>query len=96
MANLAHGLRLQLLLTERMHYSGKRAVLSTAYSPIPLTVDKVFTIPEIAAYMKISKSKINDLVYRKEIPHLRVGRNVRIRESDFLRSVELQIEKASL
>ena len=40
--------------------------------------DKVFTIPEVAAYLKISKSKIYYLVSRKEIPHLKLGRNVRI------------------
>jgi len=62
----------------------------------PLTQDKVFTIPEVAAYLKISKSKIYDLVSRKKIPHLKVGRNVRIRESDLQRWVELQIEKAPL
>jgi putative molybdopterin biosynthesis protein len=54
--------------------------------------DKVFTIPEVAAYLKISKSKIYDLVSRKEIPHLRLGRNVRIRESDLLTWLELQTE----
>jgi len=43
---------------------------------IPQTLppgDKVFTIPEVAAYLKISKSKIYDLVSRKKIPHLKVG-----------------------
>lgn len=33
--------------------------------------DIVFTIPELAAYLKISRSKIYDLVSRKEIPHLK-------------------------
>ena len=55
--------------------------------------DKVFTIPEVAAYLKISKSKIYYLVARKEIPHLKVGRNVRIRESDLQNWLELQVEK---
>jgi len=56
--------------------------------------DKVFTIPEVAAYLKISKSKIYYLVSQKQIPHLKVGRNVRIRESDLHNWLELQIEKA--
>ena len=55
--------------------------------------DKVFTIPEAAAYLKISKSKIYCLVARKEIPHLKVGRNVRIWESDLQNWLELQVEK---
>jgi len=68
--------------------------MSTQHTP--LTGDKVFTIPEVAAYLKVSRSKIYDLVSRKEIPHVKVGRNVRIRESDLQRWVELQIEKAPL
>jgi len=68
--------------------------MSTQHTLLP--GDKVFTIPEVAAYLKISKSKIYDLVTRKEIPHLKVGRNVRIRESDLLRWLGLQIEKAPL
>jgi excisionase family DNA binding protein len=57
------------------------------------TGDKVFTIPEVAAYLKISKSKIYYLVSQKQIPHLKVGRNVRIRESDLQKWLELQTEK---
>ena len=57
--------------------------------------DKVFTIPEVAAYLKISKSKIYHLVARKEIPHLKLGRNVRIRESDLQKWLELQGENVS-
>ena len=57
--------------------------------------DKVFTIPEVAAYLKISKSKIYYLVSQKQIPHLKVGRNVRIRESDLQNWLELQIEQGS-
>ncbi len=56
--------------------------------------DKVFTIPEVAAYLKISRSKIYYLVSQKQIPHLKVGRNVRIRESDLQKWLDLQTEKA--
>ena len=59
----------------------------------PPSGDKVLTIPEVAAYLKISKSKIYYLVSQKQIPHLKVGRNVRIRESDLQTWLELQIEK---
>jgi len=57
------------------------------------SADKVFTIPEVAAYLKISKSKIYYLVSQKQIPHLKLGRNVRIRESDLQKWLELQTEK---
>lgn len=52
--------------------------------------DPVLTIPEVARYLKISKSKIYDLVSRKEIPHLKIGRNVRIRQADLQRWMEEQ------
>jgi excisionase family DNA binding protein len=55
--------------------------------------DRVFTIPEVAAYLKISKSKIYYLVSRKEIPHLKLGRNVRIRESDLQKWLDHQVEE---
>jgi len=61
-----------------------------------LSGEKVFTIPEVAAYLKISKSKIYYPVSQKQIPHLKVGRNVRIRESDLLKWLECQIENAPL
>ncbi len=55
--------------------------------------DKVFTIPEVAAYLKISKSKIYYLVSQKQLPHPKLGRNVRIRESDRQEWLELQTKK---
>lgn len=59
-----------------------------------LLADRVLTVPQVAQYLQISKSKIYYLVSRKQIPHLRLGRNVRIRQSDLLKWLELQIEKA--
>jgi excisionase family DNA binding protein len=50
--------------------------------------DRILTIPEVAIYLKISKSKIYYLVQRKEIPHVRIGRNVRIKESDLTKWLE--------
>jgi excisionase family DNA binding protein len=52
--------------------------------------DPVLTIPEVARYLKMSKSKIYDLVSKKEIPHLKIGRNVRIRQADLQRWMEAQ------
>ena len=53
-----------------------------------LPIDRILTIPEVALYLKISKSKIYYLVKRKEIPHVRIGRNVRIKEGDLVKWLE--------
>ncbi len=45
-------------------------------------MEAILTIPEVARYLKISKSKIYYLVQRREIPHVKIGRNVRIKESE--------------
>ncbi len=44
--------------------------------------DTVYTIPEVAKYLKLSRSKVYLLVTQKKIPYVRIGRNVRIRQSD--------------
>jgi excisionase family DNA binding protein len=44
--------------------------------------NEILTVPMVAEYLKISKAKIYYLVKRKEIPHFRIGRNVRIRWND--------------
>lgn len=42
--------------------------------------DAVYTIPEVARLLKLSKSKVYYLVQRGHIPHVRIGKNVRIME----------------
>ncbi len=44
--------------------------------------DQILTIPEVAKYLKVSRSKVYSLVARRTLPSLRMGRNVRIRETD--------------
>ena len=39
-------------------------------------MEGIMTIPEVARYLKISKSKIYYLVARREIPHIKIGKNV--------------------
>ncbi len=51
-------------------------------------MDEILTIPQVAKYLKISKAKIYYLVQRREIPHIKIGRNVRIRESDLVKWLE--------
>ncbi len=53
-------------------------------------MDEILTIPQVAKYLKLSKSKVYLLVQRNRIPHIRIGRNVRIRESELTRWLEKQ------
>ena len=48
------------------------------------TLDPIMTVPETAEYLKLSKSKVYYLVQRNQIPHLKIGKNVRIRKEDLL------------
>lgn len=57
--------------------------------------DPILTIPEVARYLKMSKSKIYNLVSKKEIPHIKIGRNVRIRQADLQMWVEKQANQLS-
>ncbi len=60
---------------------------------LPLWHDPILTVPEVSRYLKVSKSKIYYQISKKQIPHLRLGRNVRIRQSDLLRWISsLQIQ----
>jgi len=57
--------------------------------------DPILTIPEVARFLKMSKSKIYNLVSKKEIPHLKIGRNVRIRRTDLQMWMEKQTTQLS-
>jgi excisionase family DNA binding protein len=53
--------------------------------PKSLTTSKdsdILTIPEVARYLKLSKSKVYAMVQRREIPHIQIGKNVRVRIAD--------------
>jgi len=49
---------------------------------------EILTVPEVARFLKISRSKAYRLVERGEIPVLRIGRNVRILRRDLERWIE--------
>jgi len=60
-------------------------------------VEQIYTVPEVALYLKISKSKLYRMIQRGAIPHIRIGRNVRIKENqlqkwldDNTRNVQLE------
>ena len=55
-------------------------------------LDPIMTVSEMAKYLKISRSKAYAMVARKEIPHIRIGKNVRIRVTDLVKWLETQIE----
>lgn len=44
--------------------------------------ETIYTVPEVARFLKLSKSKVYYLIKRNEIPHIRIQRNVRILHSD--------------
>jgi excisionase family DNA binding protein len=60
------------------------------------TTNEILTIPEVARYLKLSKSKVYGLVATGEIPHIRIGRNVRIREADLDKWIETSLSSGHL
>lgn len=44
--------------------------------------ETVYTVPEVAEYLKICKSKLYGMIRRGEIPYIKIGKNVPILESD--------------
>ena len=55
-------------------------------------LDRILTVPETAEYLQMSKSKVYAMIQRREIPHLKIGRNVRIRRGDLLKWLEEQAQ----
>ena len=44
--------------------------------------DVILTVPEVAGYLRMSKAKVYLLIQRGELPHIKLGRNVRVKKSD--------------
>ncbi len=55
--------------------------------------DPILTVRQVAAYLQISRSKVYYMIQRHTIPFIRLGKNVRIRQSDLIRWLDLQSEK---
>jgi putative molybdopterin biosynthesis protein len=53
-------------------------------------METIYAIPEVATYLKMSKSKVYDLVKKGKIPFIRIGKNVRIRQSDLMKWLDEQ------
>ena len=56
-------------------------------------MDRIMTVPEVAKYLRMSQSKLYLLLQQKKIPHVRIGRNVRIRETELKEWIEAQAVK---
>jgi excisionase family DNA binding protein len=48
----------------------------------------ILTVPEVATYLKMSKTKVYAMIQGKQLPHVRMGRNVRVREVDLKAFIE--------
>ena len=59
-------------------------------------MDKIYTVPEVAKYLKMSESKVYYLVQRKKMPHIKIGRNVRFREKDLEAWIDEKAEQSLL
>lgn len=57
-------------------------------------MDNILTPAEVAEKLKMSKAKIYLLIQRKELPHIRIGKNVRVWESDLKKWLDKQTEPA--
>ena len=47
-------------------------------------MEPVYTVPQVAEYLQMSKTKIYQLVRKGQIPCIRIGKSVRIKESDLV------------
>lgn len=43
---------------------------------------KLMTLAEVAEYLSATERQVRDLVYRRKIPHVRVGRLLRFRPAE--------------
>ena len=51
-------------------------------------MEPLLTAKDVADILKISKSKVYYLIQRRQIPHIRLGKNVRIVESQLKQWLE--------
>jgi len=64
-------------------------------NPSTLLDDRILTVPQVAKYLQLSKSKMYYLISRKQFPHFRINKNVRILESQLKQWINQQIETFS-
>ena len=54
-------------------------------------MDEILTISEVAKILKMSKSQVYLLIQRRQLPHIKLQRNVRVRMSDLERWLQKHI-----
>jgi excisionase family DNA binding protein len=54
-------------------------------------MEEIMTVPQVAGYLKLSKSKVYYLVQTGQIRHIQIGRSVRIREADLQQWIQTQM-----
>ncbi len=57
--------------------------------------DPILTVRQVAEYLQLSKSKIYYMIQRQTIPSIRLGKNVRIRQSDLVKWLDQNSERIS-
>jgi len=62
--------------------------------PLSIFDDPIMTIPEVAKYLKISRSKAYYMVSRRQLPYVSLGKNKRIRWSDLKTWIEKNLVKS--
>ncbi len=53
--------------------------------------DRLLTIQDLMAYLQVSRTTAYQMIWRGKIPHVRVGRQIRIRQRD----VEAYLDQSS-
>jgi excisionase family DNA binding protein len=55
------------------------------------TLEKLYTIPEVARILRLSKAQVYMLIQHRRIPHVKVSeRRVVVKESDLKRYIDRQ------
>lgn len=53
-----------------------------------IAIDCLLTVKTLSVYLNVPISRIYNLVFKKEIPHLKIGSSVRFRKSDIQKYLE--------
>ena len=53
-------------------------------------MEEIYTVPEVAKRLKMSPSKLYAWAQQRKIPSIKIGKNVRIKESDLINWLEKQ------
>ncbi len=60
-------------------------------NPVTPSQDCVYTVKQVAKQLQLSKAQVYSMVARNEIPHLKIGRVIRIRQTDLIKWMDEQV-----